>query len=145
LVPASNLKLYSTAAALYFLGPDFRYSTYLLGDGDLRDGVLTGDLILYGTGDPAISGRMLESTTATFDALADSLAALGVREVRGDVVGDGSYFDDAWIGEGWDEDDRMRWYAAPVGALSFAENMVSVRVLPGGVGEPAQLRTTPET
>lgn len=145
LSPASNMKLYSTAAALYYLGPDFRFSTYLLGDGPVRDGVLEGDLILYGTGDPAISGRLLESSRSAFRAMADSLAAMGVREVRGDLVGDGSYFDSAWVGAGWEDDDRMAWYAAPVGALSFAENMVSVRVLPGAPGEAARIRTAPET
>ncbi len=146
LVPASNLKLYSTAAALYYLGPDFRYSTYVLGTGEVEEGVLTGDLVLYGTGDPSISGRLLESSLSTFREMADSVAAQGIREVRGAVVGDGSYFDSAWIGDGWEEDDRMSWYAAPVGALSFAENVVSVRVLPGGAaGEPARIRTTPQT
>lgn len=146
LAPASNMKLYSTAAALYYLGPDFRFSTYLLADGEIEGGVLDGDLILYGTGDPAISGRMLESTSATFDALADSLLARGIREIRGDIVGDGSYFDDDWIGDGWKEDDRMAWYAAPVGALMFGESMVSVRVLPAGeAGMPAEIRTAPAT
>lgn len=146
LAPASNLKLYSTAAALYFLGPDFRFSTYALADGEISDGVLQGDLILFGTGDPSISGRLLESTSATFEAIADTLLARGIREIRGDVVGDGSYFDDDWIGEGWKDDDRMAWYAAPVGALMFAEDMISVRVLPGaGAGAPAEIRTTPAT
>jgi serine-type D-Ala-D-Ala carboxypeptidase/endopeptidase (penicillin-binding protein 4) len=145
LAPASNMKLFSTAAALYYLGPDFRYSTFALGDGEVRDGVLHGDLILYGTGDPTISRRLLASTSAAFRTLADSLAALGIREVRGDVVGDGSYFDDAWLGEGWREEYRLAAYSAPIGALSFAENVVSVGVLPGAPGGPARIRTTPST
>jgi hypothetical protein len=65
--------------------------------------------------------------------------------VRGDVVGDGSYFDDAWFGEGWREEYRLAAYSAPIGALSFAENVVSVGVLPGAPGEPARIRTTPAT
>lgn len=146
MAPASNMKLFSTAAALYFLGPDFRYSTYVLGRGEINDSVLAGDLILYGTGDPAISGRMLQSAQAVLRDLADSVAAQGIREVQGDLIGDGSYFDDTWIGPGWDDDDRMAWYAAPVGALSFAENLVSVRVLPGDrAGAPARIQTVPET
>jgi serine-type D-Ala-D-Ala carboxypeptidase/endopeptidase (penicillin-binding protein 4) len=145
LAPASNMKLFSTAAALYYLGPEFRYSTYALADGEVRDGVLDGDLILYGTGDPAISRRMLQTTNAAFRALADSLAALGVREVRGDVVGDGSYFDAAWVAEGWREEYRLAAYSAPIGALSFAENVVSVGILPGVPGAPAQIRTVPST
>lgn len=145
LAPASNMKLFSTAAALYYLGPEFRYSTYALADGEVRDGVLNGDLILYGTGDPTISGRMLSGSTGPLRALADTLLARGVREVRGDVVGDGSYFDDEWIGRGWSPDNFGAWYSAPVGALSISENVASVRVLPGAAGGPARITTTPST
>jgi serine-type D-Ala-D-Ala carboxypeptidase/endopeptidase (penicillin-binding protein 4) len=146
LAPASNMKLYSTAAALHYLGPAYRFSTYLLGTGPVRDGILEGDLVLYGTGDPAISGRMIGSSTAAFEAFADSLLAAGIRAVRGDLVGDGSYFDAEWRGPGWKDEYRLAWYSAPVGALSFAENVVNVRVLPGaGAGEPARISTTPAT
>lgn len=145
LAPASNLKLYSTAAALYYLGPAFRFSTYLLADGPVEDGVLRGDLLLYGTGDPAMSGRLLPGSTSALQALADTLASRGVREVTGDLVGDGSYFDNQWIGEGWKEADRMSWYAAPIGALGVAENLVTLRVTPGAVGDPARVTTSPGT
>jgi serine-type D-Ala-D-Ala carboxypeptidase/endopeptidase (penicillin-binding protein 4) len=145
LAPASNAKLFSTAAALYYLGPEFRFVTYLLADGPIHDGVLEGDLVLYGTGDPAISARMLEGPTAVLRALVDTLIAAGIREVRGDVVGDGSYFDDEWVGPGWQENDLDAWYGAPVGALSFAENVVSIRFQPTSTGQAAQLRTTPDT
>ncbi|MEX2581795.1 MAG: D-alanyl-D-alanine carboxypeptidase/D-alanyl-D-alanine-endopeptidase [Gemmatimonadota bacterium] len=143
--PASNMKLYSTAAALYYLGPSFRYSTFALADGEIQNGALLGDLVLYGTGDPAISSRMLRGALSPLRALADSLRAHGITEIRGDVVGDGSYFDDTWVAEGWREQYRLASYSAPVGALSLAENIVSVRVMPGGTGEPAQIRTTPAT
>jgi serine-type D-Ala-D-Ala carboxypeptidase/endopeptidase (penicillin-binding protein 4) len=145
LAPASNMKLFSTAAALYYLGPDFRYSTYVLADGPVEGGVLQGDVILYGTGDPAISARMLGRSLNALEELADSLVARGVREVTGDVVGDGSYFDDRYLGEGWSPTYRLASYSAPVGALSFAENLVNIRVLPGAVGGPAQFRTVPAT
>ena len=143
--PASNMKLFSTAAALYYLGPDFRYSTFALADGPISGGVLEGDVILYGTGDPSLSSRLLPGALTPLRALADSLIAHGVTTVRGDVVGDGSYFDDRWIGEGWREEYRLATYSAPVGALSIAENIVSVRVTPGEVGEPAGITTTPST
>jgi len=144
LAPASNMKLYSTAAALYYLGPEFRYATYVLGTGDIRGGVLEGDLILYGTGDPSMSGRMLRGALTPLRALADSLRAAGVTEVRGDVVGDGSYFDAEWRGRGWSPDNFGAWYSAPVGALSVAENVASIRVTPGpSVGAPAVVTTTP--
>lgn len=145
LAPASNAKLFSTAAALYYLGPDYRYSTYLLADGPVRDGVLQGDLVLYGTGDPTISGRMLEEGVTVLRAMVDSLVAAGVREISGDVVGDGSYFDDEWVGPGWQENDLDAWYGAPVGALSFAENVVAIRFRPSSPGRPARISTSPAT
>jgi serine-type D-Ala-D-Ala carboxypeptidase/endopeptidase (penicillin-binding protein 4) len=145
LAPASNMKLYSTAAALYYLGPEFRYSTYVLGLGEVENGVLHGDLILYGTGDPALTGRMLGASIVPMRALADTLLARGIREVRGDVIGDGSYFDAEWLGRGWNPDNFGTWYSAPVGALNFGENLTSLEVRPGAVGAPAQITTTPAT
>lgn len=145
LAPASNLKLYSTAAALYYLGADFRYETYLLADGPLAAGVLEGDVVLYGTGDPGLSRRMLDDGPGVLAAFADSLVAAGVREVRGAVVGDGSWFDARWRGAAWEEDDLLSWYAAPVGALNHAENLVTLRVLPAGAGAAARVATAPET
>lgn len=146
LAPASNMKIYSTAAALHYLGPDYRYATTLLVDGEVREGVLHGDLVLRGSGDPSISDRMLGDGLAPFREMADRLVAMGVVRVTGDVVGDGGWFDREWLGEAWEEDDRMSWYAAPVGGLMFAESMVRVRVSPGSrIGEPPRLETLPAT
>jgi D-alanyl-D-alanine carboxypeptidase/D-alanyl-D-alanine-endopeptidase (penicillin-binding protein 4) len=146
LAPASNMKLYTTAAALHYLGPGFRYSTYLSIDGEVRDGILQGDVILRGTGDPSLSERMLGSGAAPFGEMIDSLRALGIREVTGDVIGDGSWFDAEWLAPDWEMDDRLTWYAAPVGGLGFAENMVRVRVAPGrAAGDPARITTSPAT
>jgi serine-type D-Ala-D-Ala carboxypeptidase/endopeptidase (penicillin-binding protein 4) len=144
LTPASNMKLYSTAAALYYLGPAYRFHTYLMADGAVRGGVIHGDLVLYGTGDPAI-GRGAAGSAA-LRALADSLRLQGVHEITGDVVGDGSYFDERWIADGWAPYDRLAWYAPPVGSLSFAENRVVVHVGPGDrAGSAARVRTDPAT
>ncbi|HEX5725612.1 MAG TPA: D-alanyl-D-alanine carboxypeptidase, partial [Longimicrobiaceae bacterium] len=136
LAPASNLKLFSTAAALRYLGEEFRWSTYLIAAGEVRDGVLEGDLVLYGTGDPTLAGAHLPGTTGALDALADSLRARGVREVRGAVVGDGSFFDARLQGYGWTAEDLGRRYGAPVSALNAGENLVR----PGGrpVADPAR-------
>ncbi len=143
LAPASNLKLWSTAAALYYLGSSFRYTTRLWAEGPIRDGVLLGDLVLSGNGDPAISDRLLPGGSGTLAAFADSLARLGVREVRGDVVGDASAWDRGAIGLGWNPADRTRWYAAPAGPLSFAEDMLSVTLAARASG--VALRTSPAT
>lgn len=131
LAPASNLKLYTTAAGLYYLGPEFRYSTYLMTDAPLEGGVLDGDLVLYGTGDPTLSDRFHESKTAIWESFADSLTALGISEIRGDIVGDGSYFVGRGSGEGWQESYVNASYAALSGALSYNDNLVTLHIRPG--------------
>lgn len=130
LAPASNLKLFTSAAALHYLGPDFRYQTYLLTDGVIRDSVLDGNLILYGTGDPTISDRLYPTKTDVWRMLADTLQARGIREVRGDVVGDASYFQGAPYGVGWKMEYVNTWYAAPSSALTFGEAMVTLLIRP---------------
>lgn len=129
LAPASNMKLYTTAAALYYLGPNYRFSTYLVARGPIQHGVLNGDLLVYGTGDPTFSGRFGGQSTA-FQAFADTLLALGIREIRGDVVGDASYFTGAGTADGWQDSYMNAGYAAPANALSFAENIATLQIRP---------------
>ncbi len=127
LAPASNLKLFTAAAGLYYLGPEFRYNTFLLGTGPVRDGVLEGDVVLYGTGDPTLSEQLGETVIAAF---ADTLLAHGVREVRGSVIGDASFFEGSGLGDGWSSSYSNAVYAAPASALSYGENVAVVEVRP---------------
>ncbi len=144
LAPASTMKLYTTTAALYYLGPDYRYSTYVLSAGDVRDSVLTGDVILYGTGDPSLSFRFHGNSGAVMRDFADSLAALGIREIRGDVVGDASYFRGYPAGYAWDPNYMNTSYAVPSSALSLNENLVTLRISPGAsAGAPAVVEGFP--
>jgi D-alanyl-D-alanine carboxypeptidase/D-alanyl-D-alanine-endopeptidase (penicillin-binding protein 4) len=129
LAPASNLKLFTTAAGLYYLGPQFRYNTFLLSDGRIENGVLNGDVVVYGTGDPTFSARF-GHRDGIWHAFADTLKALGVREIRGAVVGDGSYFTGDGTGKGWQENYMNASYAAPASALSYAENIATIQVKP---------------
>ena len=141
LAPASNLKLLTTAAALHYLGPDFRYQTFLLADGPIEKGRLKGNLVLYGTGDPGFSDRF--RGTDLLEALADSLQSAGVAVVEGDVVGDGSFFSGPLLGEGWDPLDLNDAFAAPSSALSFDENVVTLRVAPSVAGRRPTIHTIP--
>lgn len=144
LVPASNMKLFTTAAALHYLGADYRYSTYLAGTGPLRQGVLEGDLVIYGTGDPTVSGKFYEGEEPVWEALADSLVALGVRRVSGDVVGDASYFEGPGTGAGWQTTYITHTYAAPASALSFNDNVATLRVTPAAdAGAPPNIEVLP--
>jgi D-alanyl-D-alanine carboxypeptidase/D-alanyl-D-alanine-endopeptidase (penicillin-binding protein 4) len=143
LVPASNLKLFTTAAALHYLGASFRYNTFLLATGAIENGVLQGDLVLYGTGDPTLSDRF-GLRHSVWSAFADSLKAIGIREVHGSVVGDGSYFGGSGTGAGWKEDYMNASYAAPAGALSYAENIATLEIKPATrTGERPLVRLVP--
>lgn len=143
LLPASNMKLFTTAAALYYLGPQFRYSTFLLADGTIENGVLQGDLIVYGTGDPTFSDRFGQKLVP-WNTFADTLAALGIREIRGNIVADASYFGGPGTAAGWEPDYMNASYAAPASALSFAENVATLHIKPGDIaGARPEVRLIP--
>jgi D-alanyl-D-alanine carboxypeptidase/D-alanyl-D-alanine-endopeptidase (penicillin-binding protein 4) len=143
LAPASNLKLLTTAAALGVLGPEYRFRTYLLTDGTVSDGVVDGDLVLFGTGDPGISDRFYSRKDDVFQRLIDQLDDLGIHTVTGDLVGDASYFTGPLRPLGWDPRDLNDHFTGAVSALSFNENVVSFRVVPGPVGEAPEVTTVP--
>lgn len=126
--PASNMKLLTTAAAFRELGPDFRFRTYVVSDASVNDGVLDGDLVLYGTGDPGLSDRFYPSRTTVFDSLAEQLKARGIHTVRGNLVGDASYLGPPLRPRGWEASDLNDHFAPGISALSFNENVVSIRV-----------------
>ena len=146
LLPASNMKLYTTAAALDRLGPDFQYVTSLYADGPvLPGGVLDGNLIVAGRGDPALSGRFFaDSATYVFDRFAAELRRAGVRRITGRLIGDASYFDDQLAASGWEPGNLLWWYGARANALSFNDNVVTMEIRPGAsVGDPAQVSFHP--
>lgn len=147
-VPASNMKLYTTAAALDKLGPAYRYRTRLYVDGDIRDGVLHGNVIVRGAADPSIgthykaaTGRWEEEVDATqlFRDWADSLQAAGISQITGDIIGDDDVVDDEPLGRGWSWDDETFYYAAQLGGLSFNDNVVHMHVEGRQSGEPAKI------
>ncbi|MDP2958753.1 MAG: D-alanyl-D-alanine carboxypeptidase/D-alanyl-D-alanine-endopeptidase [Longimicrobiales bacterium] len=145
MAPASNLKLLTSAAALREFGPDYRYRTWLLTEGVVAEGTLQGDLVLYGTGDPGISDRFYPTKEAVFQELADELLARGITRVTGDLVGDASFFPGPLRPSGWDPEDLNDHFAAAVSALSFNENVVSVRIEPAErAGLPPAVHTLPD-
>jgi D-alanyl-D-alanine carboxypeptidase/D-alanyl-D-alanine-endopeptidase (penicillin-binding protein 4) len=154
--PASNTKLVVTTVAAALLPPDLTVRTSLYGAGPLVAGVLKGDLVLYGRGDPTFSRRCYAVDTLSVGAcdrdpfvrlrlMADTLKARGVRQVAGDVVGDGSYFEPASLHPGWQLFDLNWWYAAPVAALAFNDNSLDFTWQPGlTVGAPALISMWPD-
>lgn len=143
--PASNLKLLTSAAALHELGPEFRFRTFLVSDAPVEQGVLSGDLVLYGTGDPGISDRFYPDEKTVFRTLADQLLARGIHTVAGDLVGDASYLPGPLRPESWDPRDLNDHFAPAISALSFNENVVSLRVEAAPrVGHPPLVHTLPD-
>ncbi len=143
IAPASNIKLLTTAAALQRLGPDYRFRTYLLSSAPVKNGVLQGDLTLYGTGDPGLSDRFHGSKDEVFQLLVDDLQATGITEISGDLIADASFFPGPLRDEGWEQSDLNEHFTAPISALSYNENVVSFRIRPGPVGAPPNVETIP--
>jgi D-alanyl-D-alanine carboxypeptidase/D-alanyl-D-alanine-endopeptidase (penicillin-binding protein 4) len=145
-MPASNMKIVTGSVALAQLGPDFTWSTSLLARGPIRRGVLEGDLVVRGDGDPSISSHMRGDAMAPLRDLADSLRAHGVTRIRGRVVAAPSPFTDSPLGYGWDWDDLDEPYGAGVDALYFNEGFTEVLVRAGArAGDPVRATTRPAT
>ena len=152
--PASNTKLFTTAAALALIGPEYKFRTTIETNGSLdKYGRLSGDLILVGRGDPTLSGRELPYSMRTqrdanplrvLEHLADELAQKGVKYIDGDIIADDSYFAFERYGEGWSQDDLVWPEGAPVSALTINDNVVFVNILPGThPGDRAFVSVTP--
>ncbi|MBC11879.1 D-alanyl-D-alanine carboxypeptidase/D-alanyl-D-alanine-endopeptidase [Rubrivirga sp. SAORIC476] len=144
-IPASNMKLLSTAAALDALGPDFQYATRLYADGPIQNGTLLGALVVRGAGDPSFGGRFRDGDAlGVFRQWADSLRALGIRRVEGPVVGDDDVFDNVPLGQGWQWDDLKWYYGAEISGLQFNEGTVHVEVRGTSPGQPARIVAEPD-
>jgi serine-type D-Ala-D-Ala carboxypeptidase/endopeptidase (penicillin-binding protein 4) len=146
-MPASNMKLFTTSTALTSLTPSYRYRTTVTTNGTVANGVLTGDVIVTGSGDPTISGRYNNGhSTETFEQWADSLSAAGITEIRGNLIGDDRCFDSSFYGDGWDALYETDWYAAQFGGLAYNDNCVDMTVEAGPTpGAPAVIRWSPDT
>lgn len=143
--PASNMKLYTVAAALDRLTPDYRFltSVYAQAKPD-ANGIVRGDLTVYGRGDPSISARFSGDYSSGMDELAARIVAAGVKRVEGDLVGDESYFTGAPYGAGWEWEDLQWGFGAEVSALSINDNLVSLTITPGAqVGASAVVQMAP--
>ena len=147
MMPASTMKLFTSAIALERFGPNYQLSTDALRDGPVGpDGTLNGNLYIRGDGDPALSGKFLPGgPAAPMNHLADLVAQQGIKHVTGSVVGDASGFDDQKVPEGWLTRYLQASYAARVSALSLNENLVAVSVSPTAPGKPATVVLEPST
>jgi len=127
-MPASNQKIVTGSVALTLLGPDYQFRTAFAARGPVEGGVLRGDLVVIGRGDPSMSEHMRGDVMLAMRAIADSLRAHDVRYVSGRLQRGGDAFPDAWHGFGWGWDDFDYAYSAGVDELFFNEGMFEVTV-----------------
>lgn len=146
-IAASNEKLVTAATALDALGDDYEFETAVYARGAIADGVLRGDLILRGGGDPTLGGRYDdEDALEIFKRWARVLRAKGLRRVAGDVVADDTFFDRQYRHPRWPKDQAWKWYCTSTSALSINDNCVQVTVKPGAAaGAGALLELSPST
>ena len=143
MMPASNMKVVTLATAAEILGWDYRFTTTLETSAPIENGVLLGDLVIRGTGDPTLNTRQ-ERATAVLAEWIGILRAAGIQEIRGRIIGDDQAFDDEGLGDGWSWDYLQFGYAAPVGALQFNEDVAPLTVTPGPrPGDPAVVTLAP--
>ncbi len=137
--PASNMKIFTTAVALDLLGEDYRWRTSVYAEKPLdAGGAIAGDLILYGRGAPDLDSKR------DLTALANQLYERGLRQVRGNITGDASYFRGEAYGVGWQWNDLQWYYGAEPSALSIDENSVEVTLGPGNkIDGPASVFINP--
>jgi len=138
LIPASNMKLVTTAAALRSLGPKFTFKTKVYTDGRIKNGVLQGNLYIKGFGDPLfVSERMWY--------LINDLTREGFRSIQGDLILDESYFDSERETTGEVKTGEQRAYSAPLSALSLNFNVVAIYVRPGPLGKKPIVIVDPDS
>lgn len=129
---ASNMKLFTTAAALVYLGPDFEYITSIGTNGIINaSGKLEGDVIIRGSGDPNLSGRFYNSNILAVPELwTNAFQRMGIVKVTGDIIADDRVFDRIYTNPNWPENQLSEWYCAPSCGISFNDNCVDITLVP---------------
>jgi len=138
-LPASNVKMFTVASALKYLGAGFRVSTRVLASGKRQGVVWRGDLFLVGGGDPTL-------TTRDLGELARALYKRGIRRVQGRIIGDGSALRAETFGgrypDTWAMDDALWYYGAPISALAIDRNQIDISLAPTQLGQAPRLSTS---
>ncbi|MDX6385626.1 MAG: hypothetical protein QOK48_3199 [Blastocatellia bacterium] len=143
--PASNMKLYTVATALDRLTPDYHFMTSVYAKEKPEDGKIKGDLTIYGRGDPSLAARFNQGDYFKgINDLADRITAAGVKRIKGDLVGDESWFNGAPLGSGWEWEDLQWGYGAAVSALTVNDNAIDLVIKAGDkVGAPVTITLGP--
>lgn len=126
LIPASNMKIVSTAAGLGILGADYQFKTELQYDGNIRDSVLYGNVYIKGSGDPTLASPLMESVpsmTTVLDSFTNEIRRLGIKKIVGKIVGDGTAYESGTANPTWLWEDLGNAYGSGPSGLNFHENL----------------------
>ena len=127
LMPASNMKVVTMAAAAERLGWDYTFVTTVVATGPVEGGVVKGDLVVVGSGDPSLGGRPTEGPSVV-ERWADQIRAKGITRIEGRIIGHDNVFDDEGLGQGWAWDNLAYGYSTPTSGLAFSENVVEAEL-----------------
>ena len=132
-IPASNMKLITTGAALHKLGPDYRFNTGIGYSGEIAEGVLYGDIFIRGGGDPTLASKdsIAPSLWQTFIQWERMIRDAGISRIEGRIIGDGRHFEGMPDHGTWQWADLGTYYGSGATGLMFYENMHSFAVGPG--------------
>ena len=147
LVPASTLKLITTATALDLYGPDYRFKTKLEYTGTISsDGTLHGDIYIAGTCDPTLGSENSHIPADRFiSACVEAIQKAGIKSIQGCIIADGSICDDEGVSPYWTWEDLGNYYAAGVYGVNFADNLYRLTLQSGKAGTtPKIIGTTPD-
>lgn len=144
-MPASNMKTFTIATAIEKLTPNYRFVTSIYSNSKPdRNGVLNGNLIVYGRGDPSLSASFNDGDYYKgIDALVEKIIQAGVKQINGSIIGDETYFNSKPIPNGWEWNDLQWYYGAEVSALTVNDNSVDLQILPGSEGTACVVRILP--
>ncbi|MDX9919251.1 MAG: D-alanyl-D-alanine carboxypeptidase/D-alanyl-D-alanine-endopeptidase [Paludibacter sp.] len=143
-VPASTMKLVTTATALEMFGPDFRFSTTLEMDGELKDGVLNGNLIIRGGGDPTLGSAKMGDQDF-MNKWVQAVKSAGIKKINGRIIANTSVFDQQVVNPRWIWEDMGNYYAPGIHGISYLDNTFRLILKSGKVGTPTEIvRAEPE-
>ncbi len=146
--PASGLKLFTTAMALDALGTKFRFKTELRVQGTIHNGVLDGNVLIIGGGDPTLGSSRVPGSTALDNLMQEWVVALqtaGIHSVTGKLIAVVGHFEEQTVPDNWLWSDLGNYYAAGAGGLNIHDNLYRLIFKPAKyTGGPAQIiRTEP--
>lgn len=141
IIPASTLKIITTSTALELFGADYRYETILQYDGEIKNGVLYGNIYIKGSGDPTLGSEYFENRTKFLDNWIEAIRNLGIKEVMGSVIADEGIFDNQGIHSKWQAEDLGLYYGAGSYGINVFDNMYKLYLKSGAAGSKPMICT----